>query len=72
MTDTIDAPTLHPPSPTAFIGWRRIRAARWAGKWVMTTTGRTEAEAIERLLDAAKADGAKHGDLLVLPAGQQP
>jgi hypothetical protein len=57
-------------SPARYIGWKKVRAARWAGKWMAICVGKTEAEAFARLREAA-AD-AQDGDLLVLPAGESP
>ena len=65
-TTLMEADTNTPPP--RFQGWRRRRGGRW---WI-ASQGETEAEAFRKLLDAAQADGCGHGDLIVLPVGEEP
>jgi hypothetical protein len=53
----------------AFQAWRR----RGRGsRWTIIANGSTDAEAFRNALNATEAEGPGHGDLLVLPTGQEP
>jgi hypothetical protein len=71
---TAETPSLFPTdastvtAPPKFQGWRRRRG----GRWRIASTGQTEAEALTRMLDAARTDPPGSYDNLVLPYGDQP